>query len=779
MPLVGRPEQGCAAVTRPDEWTRRRGQSAGASIGQEGLLLAQAKLAAPRLPPRLVDRPRLTEALDSGDATGTRLTLVAAPAGFGKTTAVLAWCAERPLAWITLDAGDNDPVRLWTYVATAIDGVREGLGRGALQRLRLAGGAIEAAIDELMNGLGSLTEDVVIVLDDLHTVTDEECLASIDYALERMPAAARLIAISRADPALRLARRRAAGALVELRASDLAFTRSEAGELVTQHGGVDLGVEEMQALHERTEGWPAALLLASIWLRTVDDPRRALREFGGGHRFVADYLSQEVVASLDADTQTFLLSASVLGRFTADLCDSVLSRSDSASILARLERGNLLVSRLEHGGWYRVHPLLAEFAAAELGAVDPEAATEIHRRAGLWLEEHGLAVEAAQHAAAAEDHDLVARILVEHHLTLIRTGGARTLLRWVRSLPDDTLLGHPELAVGGATAAGMVGGSSLEQRRLLGLAERARTERPDRFSPYAATVAAMVRAATVDGDVGLSVEAGRQAVELAEAGVDSVFVAAHAGHARALYFAGDLDAAWAAAMRALEHPDAERRPPGHSLARSTLALVAVEQRHLTSARTHAETAKAIVGRLGGSRSWIGANAAAAVGAVQEAEGHLAEAEREFAYAERFFRDEVATVHHTWLLVVLARIRCGRGRLDASRTTLRAALDELSELADGGRLASLAAAVSAELERATARAGTGEILELPSEAELAVLRQLASDLSTREIGGELFLSANTVRTHARAIYRKLRVSSRADAVARAGELGLLPDSESRR
>jgi LuxR family maltose regulon positive regulatory protein len=564
-----------------------------------------------------------------------------------------------------------------------------------------------------------------------------------------------------------------------LRAGELAFTADEAHELVVERGGVDLGAEEVRLLHERTEGWPAALLLASLWLRTVDDPRPAVREFGGSHRFVADYLSQEVLASLDDDLQTFLLAASVLGRFTPELCDEVLTRSDSAAILAQLERANLLVAQLEHGGWYRVHSLLAEFAMAQLAAVDPGAAPEIHRRAAVWLLAHGFPVEAAQHAAAAGDHDLVAQLLVEQHLTLIRTGGARTLLRWVRALPDDTVVRHPELAVGGATAAAMVGRSTLEQRRLLRLAERARADGGDRLTPYAAAVGAMVRAATVDGDVALAVVEGGRAVELAEAEADSVLVAAHAGHARALYFAGELDAAWAAAMNALEHPEAERRPPGHALARSTLALVAVEKGHLGSARTHAENAKEIVGRLGGSRSWIGANAAAALGAVREAEGRLAEAERELASAEQFFADEVATVHHAWLLVLLARVRCGRGRLDDARATLRSAEDELGELADGGRLPSLAATVAAELERASARASTGEVLEAPSEAELAVLRLLVSDLSTREIGGELFLSANTVRTHARAIYRKLGVGSRADAVARAGELGLLARTESPR
>lgn len=741
--------------------------------------LAEAKLAAPRQRAEIVDRPRLLLALEAG--AGAAVTLVAAPAGYGKSTTVRAWCASRqaPLAWVTLDAGDNDPERLWSYAATAVDRVREGLGRGALQRLRGAGGGIESAVDELMNGLTAFGKDLVIVLDDLQTVTDEECLASIDYALEHLPATARLIMVSRADPALRLARLRGQGALAELRAGDLAFTAKEAYELVVEHGGVDLTAEEVELLHERTEGWPAALVLASIWLRRVDDPRQAVRDFGGSHRFVADYLSHEVLASLDDDVRSFLLQASVLGRFTPALCDSVLGRSDSASVLAGLERSNLFVTRLEHGGWFRIHSLFAEFGRSQLASLDVGATPAIHHRAAAWLRSHGRPVEAAEHAAAAGDHDLVGQLLVEHHLSLIRSGGARTLLRWVQTLPDDKLVEYPELVVGAATAAAMIGQSTLEQRRLLRLADRAQTERPDRFGPYAHAVDAMVRAASVDGDVGHAVAEGRRAVELAQAEADEVYVAAFGGLARALYFAGELDEAWAAALRAVEHPAAERRPPGHAFARSTLALVAVDRERLGAARTHAEKAKSIVGRAGTTRSWIGANASAALGAVLAAEGNLAQAERELVYAEHSFRDEVATVHHAWLLVLLARVRCRRGRLGESEATLHSARDEIADLVDCGWVPSLAAEVEVELEQANSRAAGGDVLEPPSEAELAVLRLLATDLSARQIGGKLFLSPNTIRSHTRTIYRKLGVRSRAEAVARATALGLLRQTKSPR
>ena len=737
--------------------------------------LVEAKLAMPSVGHHAVDRPRVRRALDAGrDAP---LTLVAAPAGYGKTTAVRAWCAslDAALAWVTLDTGDNDPALLWRYVATAVDRARPGLGRGALRRLGVAGSPIEVAVDELMNGAGAMDGELVVVLDDLHAVTSRECLSSIDHALAHLPPNAHVVLVTRVDPALKLARMRAAGALAEVRGADLAFDTAEARSLLVVLGHLKLGEEEIAVLVERTEGWPAALVLAWVWLRTVDDPARAVRAFGGDHRFVADYLSSEVLAALDEDQLAFLHGVAVLGEFTAQLCDGVLERSDSAARLNELERSNLLVSRLERGGWFRMHSLFAEYARVQLAALEPGAPTRIHRRAAEWLRSRGLPVEAVEHAAAAGDHDLVAQLLVEYHLPLIRGGASRTLLRWVRTLPDQVTVEHPELAVAAATATVLVGGSTIEQRRLLQLADAARAGRPD--DAYVETAARLVRALTIDGGVGQAVRNGRRAVELAEAGAEAILTGALAAYARALFFAGEVDEAWAVAVRTLEHPAIERHAPSLVVTRSTLALVEIERGRLAAAQGHAEKAKAAVGGIGTSRSWLGANASAALGSVLAAEGSLGEAERHLASAERFFRDEVATLHHAWLLVLLARVRLGRGRLDTAAETLRSACQALDELVDSGTVPALADEVERELEAAKGRSVSGELLELPSEAELAVLRLMATDLSSREIGERLFLSPNTIRSHRRALYHKLGVHSRTDAIARATELGLLEQTES--
>ena len=754
---------------------RRRG-SAGAAPPS---LLVEAKLAAPSARHGLVDRPRVRRALDAGrDAL---LTVVVAPAGYGKTTEVRAWCADldAALAWVSLDAGDNDPVLLWRYVATAVDRVRSGLGRGALRRLSVAGSPIEVAVDELMNEVATLGGELVIVLDDVHAVTSEECLSSIDYALGHLPANAHVVLITRVDPALRLARLRAAGALVEVRAAELAFTTAEAHELLVGLGQLELGVEEMDVLVGRTEGWPAALVLAWLWLRTVDDPGRAVRAFGGDHRFVADYLSSEVLARLDEGNRAFLHGVAVLGEFTAELCDEALDRADSAARLAELGLSYQFISRSERGGWFRVHSLFAEYAQAQLAPIDPDAARAIHRRAAEWLRSQGLAVQAVEHAAAAGDDELVAGLLVEYHLHLIRGGAGRTLLRWVRTLPDEPIREHPELAVGAATAAMLLGGSTLQQRRLLALADRAAGERPDQRDAYVEAAARLVRAVTIDGGVRRAVLDGRRAVAVAEAGAGEILTAALAAYARALFFAGELDEASAVAMRALAHPAIERAVPSLVVARSTLALVAIERGRLAVARGHAEEAKEAVGRIGTSRSWLGANSSAALGSVLAAEGSLVEAEHELASAEHFFADEVATLHHTWLLVLLARVRLRRGRIADADATLRSAKEALGELIDSGPVPALVEEMEQELAAARRRASRGQLLEPPSEAELAVLLLLASDLSTREIGERLFLSPNTVRSHVRALYHKLGVHSRTEAVARASALGLLGETQSPR
>ena len=735
--------------------------------------LAEAKLATPsNRSDATVARPRIAEILDR--ATEAKLVLVAAPAGYGKTTAVNHWCAARSAAvvWVTLDAGDNDATRLWMYVATAVDRVRQGLGRAALRRLASDGCEVRPAIDELANGVRAFADELVIVFDDAEAVSDRECLATLDYVVGRLPANARLILLSRVAPALRLAQLRARGELAELRSSDLAFTTTEALQLLNGREGLGLDRADVATLVERTEGWPAALVLAAIWLRSVDDRHQAVRTFGGQQRLVADYLGQEVLGAIGADVRDFTVKICMLGWFTPSMCDDVLERSGSAALLLELEHTNLFLTRLEHGDWFRIHPLFAGYAESQLEATSPGAAAGIHRRAAAWLRSRGMADRAVEQALMAGDHALLADVLDENHLAWIRQGRSKTLMRWTETLPEHQLLERPRLAVAAAVAATLVGQGAIARRRFLRLADQARACHPEPADVYVQALTSMIRSGAVDGDVGRALSEGRRAVELAERAVDEVRVAALAGYAQALYFAGDLDDSWEAASRAIEHPSAERRPLGHAFARSTLALIAVERGRLTLARTHVQRAKASLRSVGSNRSWLGAKAATASACLLAAEGDAAAAERDLSLAEHLFRDEVACVHHTWVLLLLARVRCRRGRLHGAHASLASARGELAELIDAGRVEALADDVAREIAAEAARASGGELVDRPSTAELAVLRMLETELSAREIADRLHLSPNTVRSHIRALYRKLGVSNRSDAVARADSFGLL-------
>ena len=357
---------------------------------------------------------------------------------------------------MSLEAADNDPARLWTYIATAVDRIRPGLGRAALALLRSPGVSPESVVDELVNGMHAYRQPVAIVLDDVHVISDETCWRSLEHLVEHLPQQARVIVTTRSDPPLPLGRLRARGALGEIRARDLAFSVDEARELLVQREKIALDDADVELLVERTEGWPAGLYLAALWLRGLDDPHAGVQAFHGNQRHVADYLTGEVLDRLDEDTRRFLLESSVLGSFNAPLCDAALDRSDSAARLRRLERENgFLVALDAHGEWYRYHHLFGELLQLELSTVEPTASARLHTAASEWCREHGWLEDALEHAAAAGDPRLVAAILADEHRTFVRTGRVATLLRWSASLPEDLLVERPEIPVAAVLAAGL------------------------------------------------------------------------------------------------------------------------------------------------------------------------------------------------------------------------------------------------------------------------------------------------------------------------------------
>ena len=740
----------------------------------------EPKLMLPRVHPGMLRRARLLEMLDRGAGSG--LTMVNAAAGYGKTTLLRSWCIERPepVIWMTLDAGDDDPVRLWTYLATAVERLGAGLGGGALMRLGVRGATVETAVDELMNSLVAYGQPITIVLDDLHALSSERSLQSIAHAIDRLAVNARVLISTRSDPAISVARLRARGALTEIRARDLAFTVEEAGELIVGEG-IELSDESVKLLVERTEGWPAGLYLAALWLRDLEDPDQGVRAFLGSARHVADYLTDEVLTALAPQTRNFLVRTSVLGRFTPELCDAVLGREDSAEMLAELERSNMFLVALDgEGEWYRYHHLFGELLQLEL---EREHADQLRRHAAVWCRAHGLIDDAIDYAAAAGDAEAVAELLIEHHLEFVWGGRIEEFLGWVRWLSAERLVEHPLLPAVGAACAALLARGSVEIRQLLAVAGQARRERPELWSPYVEAVVEVTRAMKIErGDVGTAVEHARRALAAARAGADMLSVGVLASLSQALFFAGQLDEARRIALEAVERPDAPDVPDGYVGALGLLALLDAEQGRTAGAEAWARQATSFARQHSQADSWTASLAHLGLALACTATGRLDEAEREALRGERLRRSPQPTVGHAHALLVLAQVRVARSRLARAAGDLKRAQRAIAEFRDPGRLPTIAAAIEQDLAT-QANPRNLDMVEEPSAAELAVLRGLATDLSRREIGARLYISLNTVKTHIRELYRKLGVTSRAEAVARAEALGLgqarlgrVPDQE---
>jgi LuxR family maltose regulon positive regulatory protein len=496
-----------------------------------------------------------------------------------------------------------------------------------------------------------------------------------------------------------------------------------------------------------------------------------VRAFAGSARQVGDYLADEVLTALAPETRDFLLRSSVLGRFTPELCDAVLDRQDSATVLAELSRSNMFLVALDaRGEWYRYHHLFGEVLQLELG---PEAAPDLRRRAAAWCRACGLVEDAIEYAAAAGDAEMVAELLLEHHLQFIWGGRLGQYLGWIRWLPAEQLVGHPLLPASAAAAAGLVPRPEVEIQRLLAVAERARAERPHLWSPYIAAVVEVTRAEVIlGGDVGAAVGHGRRAVAAAREGAHMLVPGVLASLSQALFFAGDLDESRRIALEVVERPDGPDVPDGYVGALGLLALIDAEHGRAESAEAWARQAIGFARQNFQAESWVASMAHIGLALACAATGHLDEAEREALRGERLRRSPQPSVGHAHALLVLAHVRVARSRLARAAGDLERAQRAIAEFPDPGRLPEIAAVVVSDLSAARSSAGQLLPVEEPSAAELAVLRGLAAGLSRRDIGIKLYISLNTVKTHTRGLYRKLGATSRAEAVARAEALGLL-------
>ena len=368
--------------------------------------LLETKFYVPRPRRGLVPRPRLSERLERG--TASKLMLVSAPAGFGKTTLLAEWLAgggaaptdKRWAAWLSLDRADNDPASFWTYVIAALRTVAPGVGWSAMALLRAPQPPpIETVLTMLLNDMGGMASDIVLVLDDFHVIDARDVQDGMAFLLDHLPPQLHVVIARRTDPALPLSRLRARGELVEIRAADLRFTAEEAAAYLKGMMGLQLTAQDVTALEGRTEGWIAALQLAALSMQGQEDVAGFIAGFAGDDRFVVDYLVEEVLQRQSDSVQSFLLQTSILGRLSGPLCDAVTGQDGGKHMLEALDRSNLFLVPLDdRRRWYRYHHLFADVLHARLLDAQPDEVPDLHRRASRWYEQNGELAVAIDHA---------------------------------------------------------------------------------------------------------------------------------------------------------------------------------------------------------------------------------------------------------------------------------------------------------------------------------------------------------------------------------------------
>ena len=416
-----------------------------------------SKLFIPPPRPKVVPRVRLIERLNEG--LHGKLTLISAPAGFGKTTLVGEWLAtgERPAAWLSLDEGDGDPTRFLAYLVAALqtlalskaEGIAATLGAGVLGALQSPQPPpTEALLTALLNEITTIPDDFVLVLDDYHMVDAPSVDQALAFLLDHLPPQMHLVITTREDPQLPLARYRARGQMTELRAADLRFTPAEAAGFLNQVMDLDLAAEQVTVLETRTEGWIAGLQLAALSLRGRADVAQFVRAFAGDNRYIVDYLVEEVLQRQPERVRSFLLQTAILDRLNGPLCDAVTGQEEGSARLEALERGNFFVVPLdENRHWFRYHHLFADVLYAHLMAEQPEQVSTLHRRASEWYADNGLPADAIRHALAAEDFERAADLVELAVPAMSRSRQEATLLGWLKSLPNELVRARPVLSV--------------------------------------------------------------------------------------------------------------------------------------------------------------------------------------------------------------------------------------------------------------------------------------------------------------------------------------------
>lgn len=752
--------------------------SAGRSDGDFGEAAARAvllgtKLHVPAIGAQLVHRAALLDALSAGRLR--KLTLLSAPAGWGKTTVLVQWALDagedQRFGWLSLDHSDNDPVWFWMYVVAALQSVSPGVGIRAVELLAMGADPVQVVLPTLLNDLDTIASPMVLILDDYHLVVSRAVHEQLAFFISRLPANLHLVLATRSDPLLPLARLRASGDLAEVRTDDLRFGTSEAHQLLNRVLGLDLADEDIDLLHRRTEGWVAGLYLAALSLAGRADAAGFIKTFAGDNRHIVDYLMAEVLDGQPPHLRSFLLHTSILGRLSGPLCDAVLQTSGSASVLAKIERENLFVVPLDMSRhWYRYHQLFGELLRTELRRSEPDLFADLHRRAATWFEAEGLIDEALRHLIAAGDIARSADLIAEDWVDEFNGGGLSTISGYLDLLPEEAVLQDPRLCVARAWIALSVGQLD-DAAEWIEAVETGSSGDDDGISAQVVVLRAVHSFKTAE--VGAALEAARRAIALDLGEAPPGRSSAYCVYGSALYFSGSTGEAQAAFRRAvvLAEEVGDRRARVYAL--GYLALISAEHGQLADAELQIRRASGSSRDLADAEHFVDVMVSLAAAEVLAMRGDAAGAVAAADMAVMSARQGGAILELAKALVVRAEVAERLGDHQAAKTIL----EEVATLGRGCADAGIASTLLASAEPSAGVAVTSRnegyaVSEELTPKEIEVLRLLATRLSRREIGARLYVSLNTVKTHQRAIYRKLRVEHRSAAVSRARELGLL-------
>ena len=745
----------------------------GIAEGPGQAVLLATKLHVPAVRRRLVHRTTLLGAVS--DAGSRKLTLVSAPAGWGKTTLLAQWVLDteenQEFGWLSLDTSDNDPVWFWMYVIAALQTVSPGVGHRASELLAMGADPVQVVLPILLNELDTVTTPIVLVLDDYHLVMSRAVQEQMTLLLSRMPVNLHLVLATRSDPHLPLARLRAAGDLIEMRTDDLRFLNVEAAQLLNDVLGLELTEADIQLLNRRTEGWAAGLYLAALSLAGHPDTATLIRTFAGDNRHIVDYLMAEVLDRQPPSLRSFLLRTSVSERLSGPLCDAMLQSTGSASILETIEQENLFLVPLDLSRhWYRFHHLFAELLRTELKRSEPELVSDLHRRVASWFEAEGLVDEAVRHFVAAGDITKSADLIYDKWVVEFNGGGLSTVSGWLDLLPSETVSQDTRLCAVRVWIALNTGQLSDARAWIETLDVRLAGHDPDHGSTGAQLAAMRGIYSFKTGDIAVALETLRDALTLDFDDAPQARSGALCIYGSSLYFAGDTDEAETTFLRAVQWAEriGDRRRRIYAL--GYLALIAAERGQLADAEQHIREATGSGTDLAGGEHFVNAVVSLAAATVFDARGDTAAAADAAHLSIVQASKGGGTAEIAKALLFRAKVLEVVGDHPVAVSSRKEA-DTLLERCESGNAASLLAAVGLD-GAATGRDTRHRVGEELTAKELQLLQLLDSPLTRREIGQRLYISINTVKSRQRTLYRKLGAEDRNAAVRRAQELGLL-------